>query len=246
MEDIGVVVMKRRLNISVPSVRGGYPNVKTSWVDKPVSPKIHWTGHVDPTAVVIGDVIIGEHVNIAPGAVIRADEGMPIVIGDESNIQDGVIIHSLKGQSVRIGKRVSLAHGAIVHGPTTIGDGTFIGFGSVVHQCNIGKNCVILHNAVVAGSVTVPDGKLVASCSLIQDEAVAAALPDVPEELSDFASEVVNVNKELAAGYIRLEQQQFERQRSAQQPESEGIRQPKMQKAQGRELWQWLYENLKI
>jgi len=100
-------------------------------------------------ATVIGDVTIGENVNIAPGATIRADEGMPILIDNESNVQDGVIIHSLKGQGVMIGERVSLGHGAIIHGPATVGDGAFIGFGSVIYGCNIGSDCVILHNAVV-------------------------------------------------------------------------------------------------
>ncbi|MDQ1326975.1 MAG: hypothetical protein QG641_255 [Candidatus Poribacteria bacterium] len=216
------------------------PNVKTSWVDKPVSPKVPATSHVDPMAVIIGDVTIGECVNIAPGAIIRADEGMPIVIGDESNIQDGVIIHSLKGKGVTIGKRVSLAHRAIVHGPATIGDRTFIGFGSIVYRCNIGNNCVILHNAVVTDS-SIPNGKFLVSCSLVQDNSMVESLPDVTEELSDFASHVVEVNKELAKGNILLEQKQIKRKNRG---ESEAINQSK--KIKRRELWQWVYENLKI
>ena len=196
-------------------------------------------------ATVIGDVTIGGHINIAPGATIRADEGMPIVIGNESNVQDGVIIHSLKGQGVRIGERVSLAHGAIIHGPAAIGDGTFIGFGSVVYRCNIGSDCVILHNAVVTGNVTIPNGKFIASCSLIQDDAAVESLPDVPEELADVASEVVEVNKELTAGNINLEHRQLEGQKKAKRVKSKagGIHRRKVQR---RELWQWLYDNLKI
>jgi len=177
------------------------PNIRTSWNKNSVSPKIHPTSFVDPTAVVIGDVTIGEHVNIAPGAIIRADEGMPIVIGNETNIQDGVIIHSLKGQGVNIGNRVSLAHGAIIHGPAKIGDGTFVGFGSLVFRCNIGSNCVILHKAVVTGDITVPNGKYIATCSLIQSFQDVESLLDVSEELLNFASEVIEVNKELAQGY---------------------------------------------
>lgn len=180
------------------------PNVKTSWVDKPVSPKIPSTSYVDPSAVIIGDVIIGEYVNIAPGAIIRADEGMPIIIGDETNIQDGVIIHSLKGQGVTIGNRVSLAHGAIVHGPAVIGYGTFIGFGSIVFRSNIGSNCVILHNTVVTDS-SIPDGKLIASFLLVQNNSGVESLPDATEDLLDFADHVVEANKELAKGNIQRE-----------------------------------------
>jgi len=62
------------------------PNVKTSWIEKPVSPYIHKTSNVDPMATVIGDVTIGEGVNIAPGAVIRGDEGTPIIIGHKLRI----------------------------------------------------------------------------------------------------------------------------------------------------------------
>lgn len=235
--------MKYNQDLPVLPIRRIRPNVKTSWVKKPVWPGIPATSYVDPTAVVIGDVTIGERVNIAPGATIRADEGMPIVIGNESNIQDGVIIHSLKGQGVSIGERVSLAHRAIVHGPVTIGDGTFVGFGSVVYRCKIGSDCVILHNAVITGNVTIPNGKFITACSLIQDTHTAEALPDVPKDLSDFASEVVNVNKELAAGYIHYEQQ-LERQKKAQPGQRETQSRP--QKAKRRDLWQWLYENLRI
>jgi carbonic anhydrase/acetyltransferase-like protein (isoleucine patch superfamily) len=216
------------------------PNVKTSWVDKPVFPKVSATSHVDPSAVIIGDVTIGEHVNIAPGAIIRADEGMPIVIGDESNIQDGVIIHSLKGEGVTIGKRVSLAHRAIIHGPANIGDGSFIGFGSIVYRCNIGDNCVILHNVVVTDS-SIPNGKFLASCSLVHDNSNVESLPNVTKEYSDFASHVVEVNKELAVGNIIFEQKQIERKNRG---ESEKNNQSK--KVQKRELWQWIYKNLKI
>lgn len=186
------------------NLQGLRPNVRTSWVDKPAFPKVPSTSYVDPSAVIIGDVIIGEYVNIAPGVIIRADEGMPIIIGDETNIQDGVIIHSLKGESVKIGNRVSLAHRAIIHGPAVIGDGTFIGFGSIVFRSNIGSNCVILHNVVIT-DCSVPDGKLISSFLLVQNNTRVELLPDATEDLLDFANHVVEVNKELAKGNIQRE-----------------------------------------
>ncbi|MGB9595001.1 MAG: hypothetical protein ACPL7B_01865 [Candidatus Poribacteria bacterium] len=179
-------------------------NVKTSWVDETAFPKVPLTSFVDPSAIIIGDVIIGNYVNIAPGAIIRADEGMPIIIGDETNIQDDVIIHSLKGQGVTIGNRVSLAHRAIIHGPAVIGNGTFIGFGSIIYRSNIGSNCVILHSIVVIDS-SIPDGKSLGSCLLVQNNLGVEALPDTTEELLDFADHVVEVNKELAKGNIQRE-----------------------------------------
>jgi carbonic anhydrase/acetyltransferase-like protein (isoleucine patch superfamily) len=180
------------------------PNVKTSWIEKPVSPYIHKTSNVDLMATVIGDVTIGERVNIAPGAVIRGDEGTPIIIGNDSNIQDNVTIHSLRGKGVFIGELVSIGHGSIIHGPVNIGNGTFIGFSNVIFQCDIGDNCVIWHNAVVSGNITIPNGKFIESGMVIDDNEKVKSLADVPENLKKFADEVVEINKELANGYLQL------------------------------------------
>jgi hypothetical protein len=97
-------------------------------------PKVEASATIHPSAVVIGNVHIGEKVFVGPNAVIRADEPCPegkveaIVIEAEVNIQDGVIIHALGGSPVRIGKGSSLAHGAVVHGPCKVGENCFIGF----------------------------------------------------------------------------------------------------------------------
>ena len=53
------------------------------------TPKIAKTAYVHPSAVIIGDVTIGEYTNIWPGAVLRGDL-QPIVVGDYTNIQDNV------------------------------------------------------------------------------------------------------------------------------------------------------------
>ncbi|MCA1792844.1 MAG: hypothetical protein LC660_03045 [Desulfobacteraceae bacterium] len=78
--------------------------------DKPI---VHATATIHPSAVVIGNVQIGEKVFVGPNAVIRADEPCPegkveaIVIGSEVNIQDGVIIHALGGSPVLVGNGVT-------------------------------------------------------------------------------------------------------------------------------------------
>ena len=70
-------------------------NVKTFVVSNVSSPKIDDSAFIHPFAVVIGDCFIGKDVLMAPTAVCRADEGVPIHIGDYSNIQDGVILHAI-------------------------------------------------------------------------------------------------------------------------------------------------------
>ena len=69
--------------------------VKTFVVENTTFPKIHDSAFVHPIAIIIGDCFIGKRVLVAPTAVSRADEGIPIHIGDYSNIQDGVILHAL-------------------------------------------------------------------------------------------------------------------------------------------------------
>jgi carbonic anhydrase/acetyltransferase-like protein (isoleucine patch superfamily) len=65
-------------------------NPKTSWNKTSAFPQIDSTACAHSSVVLIGDVHIGKHVNIAPHASIRADEGSPIMIGNYSNIQDSV------------------------------------------------------------------------------------------------------------------------------------------------------------
>ena len=78
------------------------------------------------SAVVVGDVTLGENVSIWHGAVLRGDSGA-ICVGDNSNVQDNCVLH----EKVTIGKGVSVGHGAILHG-CTVGDNCVIGAGSVV------------------------------------------------------------------------------------------------------------------
>jgi len=94
-------------------------------------PQVAQSAFIDPTAILCGQVIVGENVFIGPYAVIRADEVNdkgemePIVIGAHSNIQDGVVIHSKAGGLVVIGEYTSIAHRSIIHGPCTIGRGSY-------------------------------------------------------------------------------------------------------------------------
>ena len=106
-------------------------------------PKIHPNSLIDPSAQIIGNVIIEKDVFVGPLTVIRADERgsdgkvMPIVIGEEVNIQDGVIIHSHGGTSVIIGARSSIAHGVTIHGPCTIGEECFLAVRATIYSATL-------------------------------------------------------------------------------------------------------------
>lgn len=166
-------------------------------------PMVAATATIHPSAVVIGNVHIGEKVFVGPNAVIRADEPClegkveAIVIDAEVNIQDGVIIHALGGSPVRIGKGSSLAHGAVIHGPCKVGENCFVGFKSVVFKADLGAGVIIQHQALVEG-VTIPAGMHVPSMSGVLTEEDVGQLRSVSPELTAFAEKVRKTNVFLA------------------------------------------------
>lgn len=164
-------------------------------------PRVAAGAFIDPSAVVIGNVEVGECVFVGPAAVIRADEpGSSIEIGDRSNVQDRAVIHALGGSRVVIGRETSLAHACVVHGPCRIGGGCFIGFGSVVFDAVLGDGAVVKHLAVVNG-VEVGPGRLVDTGKAVCGEEEARALGHVDGETAEFARRVVAANLALLEGY---------------------------------------------
>lgn len=112
-------------------------------------PHIHETAFIAPTAVIIGDVTIGEYSNIWFGAVLRGDWGT-IEIGKNTSIQENVTIHLEQNSSVVIGDDVIIGHHAMIHGPTEIGNGCVIGIGAnVLHNSKLGEGVQVGAGAVL-------------------------------------------------------------------------------------------------
>lgn len=122
-------------------------------------PHVAASSFVHASAVIIGDVKLGENVSVWPCAVLRGDIA-GIEIGDNSNIQDNACVHVNYGMPALIGKGVSVGHGAIVHG-SKIGDNCLIGMNAVVMESEIGPNCIIGAGAVVPAGKNIPAGSLV-------------------------------------------------------------------------------------
>ena len=107
-------------------------------------------------ATVVGDVILGENVNIWYGAVLRGDSGT-ITVGGGTNIQDNAVLH----EATTLGKHCTVGHSAIVHG-CTVGDNTVIGMGAIVlNGAVIGNNCIVGAGALVTGKMNAPDGSVI-------------------------------------------------------------------------------------
>lgn len=122
-------------------------------------PVVHPSCYVHPTAVIMGDVQVGENVSIWPCAVLRGDIAS-ISIGANSNVQENACIHVNYGAPATIGKGVSVGHGAVVHG-SKIGDNCLIGMNAVIMESEIGPNCVIGAGAVIPAGQSIPAGSLV-------------------------------------------------------------------------------------
>jgi len=119
-------------------------------------PQIHESVFIAPTAVIIGNVTIGEGSNIWFGAVLRGDWGT-IIIGKNTSIQENVTIHNEIGSTVEIGDNCIIGHHAMVHGPCTIGNGCLVGIGAnVLHRSKMGDGSIIGAGAVLLGKEIPP------------------------------------------------------------------------------------------
>src|SRR5213594_2320281 len=105
-------------------------------------PKVHPTSIVAPNASIIGDVVIGAHTSIWPGAVLRGDYGK-IRVGANCSLQDNVVVHCSSENAGIIGNGVTVAHSAIVHA-CRIGDECLIGAGAIIFDgARVGKHSIL-------------------------------------------------------------------------------------------------------
>ena len=117
--------------------------------------------YIHPTALVIGDVALGDHVSIWPMAVVRGDVNF-VRIGARSNVQDGSVVHVSRpypgndaGWPTLIGEDVVIGHKVVVHG-CTIGNRVLDGIGAIVLDGVVVEEDVVIG----AGSVVTPGKRL--------------------------------------------------------------------------------------
>ncbi|GAG92070.1 unnamed protein product, partial [marine sediment metagenome] len=119
-------------------------------------PQIHESAFIAPTAVIIGDVTIGERSNIWFGAVLRGDWGS-IIVGRNTSIQENVTIHNQVRSTVDIGDDCIIGHHAMIHGPCTIGNKYLVGIGAnVLHRSKMGEGSVLGAGGVLLGKEIPP------------------------------------------------------------------------------------------
>ena len=126
-----------------------------------VTPVVHPSAFVHPTAVLIGDIIIGPNCYVGPCASIRADFGR-FLMGPGSNFQDNCTAHTFSGGEVIIGENCNIGHGAVLHGPK-INDRVLIGMNAVVMDgVQINSDVLVAALTFVPAAMKVPSGTIIA------------------------------------------------------------------------------------
>jgi phenylacetic acid degradation protein len=123
-------------------------------------PVVHPTAFVHPSAVLVGDVIVGARAYIGPVASLRGDFGR-IIVEEGANIQDGCILHGFAGKDTVVGADCTVGHGAILHG-CTVEDRCLIGMGAILlNGSRIGSDSIVAAGTLVTERFEVPPGSLV-------------------------------------------------------------------------------------
>jgi len=123
-------------------------------------PEIADSAYIDPQAVVIGDVTIGEDSSVWPCTVIRGDVNY-IRIGARTSIQDGSVLHVMREtHPLILGDEVTVGHKVILHG-CTIESRCLIGMGSIIlNGAKIGTGSIIAAGTLIPEGTEVPRGSL--------------------------------------------------------------------------------------
>jgi phenylacetic acid degradation protein len=120
-----------------------------------ITPVVHPSAFVHPSAVLIGDVIVGERAYIGPCASLRGDFGR-IVVEEGANIQDTCMLHGFPGKDTVVGAQSTIGHGAVLHG-CVVGRGALVGMNSVVNDnAEVGEDAVVAALAFVKAEDRIP------------------------------------------------------------------------------------------
>ena len=123
-------------------------------------PKLGRDVYLASSAVVVGDVTLGDQASVWYNAVLRGDINR-IVVGEGSNIQDNAVLHLADDFPCILGRYVTVGHSAIVHA-CTVEDECLIGMGAtILDGAVIGAQSIVGANALVTQGTKVPPGSMV-------------------------------------------------------------------------------------
>lgn len=126
-----------------------------------VVPVVDATAYVHPSAVLIGDVIVGARCYVGPCACLRGDFGR-IVLKEGANVQDTCVLHGFPNQDTVVEENGHIGHGAVLHSCIVRRD-ALVGMNAVVmDEAEIGERAIVAACAFVPAGVSVPAQSLAA------------------------------------------------------------------------------------
>ena len=138
-----------------------------------ITPVVHPTAYVHPSAVLIGDVIIGPRCYVGPGASLRGDFGR-LILEEGANLQDTCVMHGFPDSDTVVEVDGHIGHGAVLHG------------------CRISRNAMVGMNAVVMDGAVIGEASIVAAMAFVKaglvvpPRTLVAGIPArIMRELSD-------------------------------------------------------------
>jgi phenylacetic acid degradation protein len=114
-----------------------------------IVPVVDPTAFVHPSAVLIGDVVVGPGCYVGPCASLRGDFGR-LVLGRGVNVQDTCVIHTFPDRD------------------TLVEDDGHVGHGAILHCCTVRRNALVGMNAVVMDDAVIGESAFVAACSFVK------------------------------------------------------------------------------
>ncbi len=156
-------------------------------------PQIAASAYIDPAAVVIGDVVIGEKSSLWPMTVVRGDVHH-IRIGRRTNIQDGSVLHVMKDQyPLVLEDEVTVGHSVTLHGCT------------IHSQVLIGMGCIILNGAVIGSHSIIAAGTLITERTVIPEGSLVMGSPGkVKRQLLELDQQSIAAYAERYSGYREI------------------------------------------
>lgn len=112
-------------------------------------PVVDPTAFVHPSAVLIGDVIVGPDCYVGPCASLRGDFGR-IILERGANVQDTCVMHGFPGTDTVVEENGHIGHGAVLHG------------------CRIQRNALVGMNAVIMDNAVIGESTIVAACAFVK------------------------------------------------------------------------------
>ena len=138
-----------------------------------IIPVVDPTAYVHPSAVLIGDVIVGPGCYVGPCASLRGDFGR-LILEAGANLQDTCVMHGFPGTDTVVEENGHIGHGAVLHG------------------CRVGRNALVGMNAVIMDNAVIGEAAIVAASAFVKAgqeipaRTLAAGMPaKVVRELSE-------------------------------------------------------------